>query len=240
MYFQKLIVSSLATALIAGLIFSGYQSLFISPIIFQAETHEQSEDITVHNQPASIINDTWEPKDGSQRSFYTVASNFLAGFGFTLLLASAMAFHGNNTLVKGLCWGLAGYVCFFVAPGLGLPPEIPGAEAADLEGRQIWWLATVLLSASGLALLVFSPLLMKTGGVLLLLLPHLIGAPQPEIHGFIHPDPAVVQILTTLWQQFIIQTSIANGLFWLIIGGLTGLFSNRFIDTIEPPINKQA
>ena len=176
MYFQKLIVSSLATALIAGMIFSAYQSLFISPIIFQAETYEQTENITTQNQSASTMKDAWEPEDGSQRNFYTFLTNFLAGFGFTLLLASAMAFHGNNTLAKGLCWGLAGYVCIFLAPSLGLPPEIPGMEAADLEGRQVWWLATALMSASGLALIVVAPLLIKTGGVVLLLLPHLIGA----------------------------------------------------------------
>ena len=52
-------------------------------------------------------------------------------------------------------WGFAGFAVFTLAPGLGLPPELPAMPAADLGDRQIWWTATVLATAVGLALIAF-------------------------------------------------------------------------------------
>ena len=68
----------------------------------------------------------------------------------------------------------------------------------------------------------------------MILLPHLIGAPESATHGFSHPNPDAVVILTDLWQQFILQTSIANALLWFIIGGSTGYLCHKFIDAVPP------
>ena len=45
-------------------------------------------------------------------------------------------------------WGLAGFAVFTIAPGLGLPPELPGVPAAPLLSRQIWWVTAVLATAA--------------------------------------------------------------------------------------------
>jgi adenosylcobinamide kinase/adenosylcobinamide-phosphate guanylyltransferase len=48
-------------------------------------------------------------------------------------------------------WGLAGFAVFTLAPGLGLPPELPAMPAADLLARQVWWIGTAAATAIGLA-----------------------------------------------------------------------------------------
>ena len=86
------------------------------------------------------------------------------------------------TAANGVLWGLAGFVAFQLAPAFGLPPELPGMPAADLVARQIWWWATAL--ATGAGLLRASPD-SATGpaigvAAVLMLLPHIIGAPPPR------------------------------------------------------------
>ena len=228
MYFRQIFLSACLTAVIASIIFSLYQFYFVSPLIFTAEIYEVAEPMNTEQV------EPWAPEDGIERSFFTWLANFLMSLAYSLLLACGIVYRGASSALKGLAWGIAAYLAIFVAPSLGLPPEIPGMDAADLNLRQNWWLLTVTLSAIGLAVLAFSSLYYKGAGVILLILPHLIGAPTPELHGFSHPDPNAVQALTDLWHQFVLQTSIANALLWLIIGPTTGFLCQRFIDGISP------
>jgi len=92
---------------------------------------------------------------------------------------------------------------------------------------------TVILTALSLWLIAFHSIINKAIGVVLILVPHLLGAPQPEIHGFVNTDPEAVVALTQLWHDFILQTSIANALLWLVIGGLSGFFVGRYIYPID-------
>ena len=135
----------------------------------------------------------------------------------------------NITWAKGVVWGLAGYLTIFVAPALGLSPEIPSMEAAALEGRQAWWVLAVVSTACAIASAVFLPGIAKAAGVVFLAAPWLVGAPQPEVHGFLHPDAQAVATLEGLQSQFIYATAIANGVFWITLGGLTGYAAKRFI-----------
>lgn len=133
---------------------------------------------------------------------------------------------------KGVFWSGAAYLSVFAAPALGLPPEIPGMEAAHLEGQQVWWLFTVIITAIAFWLIAFHIIRVKGLGFVLLFIPHIIGAPQPEIHGFANTDPQAVTELTRLWHNFILQTSLANALLWLTIGALSCLFTEKFIYSI--------
>jgi len=227
MYFRQIFLLACLSAMIASLGFSLYQFYFVNPIIFAAEFYEVAGPAGID---ASSHIETWSPSDGIERSFYTILANFLMGLAYSLLLACAMVFRGTSSTLKGTAWGMAAYLSFFVAPSLGLPPEIPGMEAADLNLRQNWWLLSVVLTATGLAVLAFSSRYYKGAGVILIILPHLIAAPVAEIHGFSHPDPAVVAKLAELWQQFILHTSIANALLWIIIGTTTGFLCHKFVD----------
>ena len=116
--------------------------------------------------------------------------------------------------------GIGGIYCFFCRPSLGLPPEVPGTETANLKDRQLWWLMTVVDTAAGLWLLVFSKTkLNKLLGLVLLVSPHWIGAPQPEVHSSVAP--------AQLAHTFIMATALANAVFWLVLGCLMGLFSSK-------------
>jgi cobalt transporter subunit CbtA len=117
---------------------------------------------------------------------------------------------------QGLIGGVGGFVVFNLAPALGLPPALPRTEVASLEARQIWWLATVVRTSVGLAMLVFLPkVTWKAGGLVLTVLPHVVGAPRPEVAGGL---PAELE------HQFVIASLATNAVVWPVLGGLTALF----------------
>ncbi|MDN3273213.1 CbtA family protein [Frankia sp. RB7] len=161
----------------------------------------------------------WEPRDGFERNAYTAAANILTAIGFALLLAGFFAVRSGATGAsiswhEGLLWGLAGFAVFTLAPGLGLPPELPGVPAAPLLSRQIWWLASVLATAGGLALIVFRRSVPAAiAGVILLTLPHLIGA--PELANI------ETNVPSSLTHQFVTAVTVTSLVFWTLLGGLT-------------------
>ena len=62
----------------------------------------------------------------------------VTGIGFALVLvAVSEALGGIAGWRQGLVWGFAGFAVFTLAPGLGLPPELPAMPAADLVARQV-------------------------------------------------------------------------------------------------------
>jgi len=227
MYFRNLVLSAFAIAIIAGFIFSAYQAFFITPLILSSEVYEVSEAVISHQTEA------WSPADGVERNSWSFATNFLLCFAYALMLLSAMAVTTSVNVIQGLFWGGAAYLTVFAAPALGLPPEIPGMEAAFLEGRQAWWILTVILTALALWLIAYQSTLNKVIGLVLIFVPHIIGAPQAEIHGFVNTDPKAVAALTQIWSDFIVQTSIANALLWLLIGGLSGFAIQKFIYPLD-------
>lgn len=163
----------------------------------------------------------WEPSNGLERNAFTAAADILTGIGFALLLAAAYAARGSQMdWRKGLFWGLAGFAVFTLAPGLGLPPEVPGTEAAPLLQRQLWWVATILLTGGGLALIFFTrQVLWSVLGVAMIVLPHAYGAPQPAEHHSAAPE--------ALAHSFIVAVTMTSLLFWVALGILTGFFFQR-------------
>jgi len=111
---------------------------------------------------------------------YTLIADILTGIGFALLLAAGLTLRGGEvTWRAGLFWGLAGFAAFTIAPGLGLPPQVPGSETASLFERQAWWLVTAVSTGCALALFSFTrraPWAILAA--LLIVLPHLYGRPS--------------------------------------------------------------
>jgi len=227
MYFRTLVLSALVIAVFAGAVISLYQAYFITPLILGSEVFEVAEPAGHHQQIEEI--EAWAPEDGIERNSWNFTSNFFLCFAYALILLSAMSINATATTLKGVLWGLAAYLAIFAAPALGLPPEIPGMEAAQLEGRQAWWLLTVILTAISLWMIAFQTYHFKVVGLVIMLLPHLLGAPQPEHHGFANTDPTAITELTQLWHHFVIQTSIANALLWIVIGALAGFLTKKYI-----------
>lgn len=168
----------------------------------------------------------WEPRDGFERNAYTAAANILTAIGFALLLAGFFAVRSGATGAnvswhEGLLWGLAGFTVFTLAPGLGLPPELPGVPVAPLLSRQIWWLVAVLATAGGLALIAFRRSVPAAiAGVILLTLPHLIGA--PELANI------ETNVPSSLTHQFVTAVTVTSLVFWTLLGGLTSALFARF------------
>nr|WP_198980871.1 CbtA family protein [Herbaspirillum sp. ASV7] len=240
--FRRMASAVVVAGALSGVLLSGVQQFQVEKIILKAEEYEKAGEAAAATQASaahadehahqhaatasahehSHDADAWEPADGAERTGYTVLANVSMAVGFALMLVAAMTLSGRRISWRaGLLWGLAGYGVFFVAPSLGLPPEVPGTLAAPLHARQLWWVMTAAMTAASLGLFVFTrgwP--WKLVGLALLVVPHLVGAPQPEVHGSVAPEE--------LAQAFIHATALANAVFWLALGGLTGFFYRRF------------
>ncbi|MCP5163374.1 MAG: CbtA family protein [Hahellaceae bacterium] len=242
MLFRRIILNALFVGVLAGLALSLVQMLTVTPIIFAAETYEVAEAVPegghTHDQGSEPVHEhsdsAWAPEDGAERTFYTLLSNVLAGTGFAavvLALMSQMQMQGVTqlNLIKGLQWGIAGFLAFFVAPGIGLPPEIPGMEAAQIEHRQLWWVIAVVSVGSGLMVLAFASLKLKALGGIAILFPYLLNIPHHDGPAFTHPDPQAIAALTELHQQFVVASGVANLIFWMALGLLAAWVLNRFV-----------
>jgi len=209
--------TALLAGAIAGTLLFFYQYLVVVPRIVAAEAYEE------HNEGDESERDharhsEWKPNDGWERTFFTAASTILTGIGFAALLLSTVVLCGFSLDVpRGLLWGLAGFVCFAVAPAIGLPPVPPGVPVSDVHARQLWWVMTVVATAIGLFLIFARPgsWIPRMAGGILLLLPHIIGAPQ-TIGSPIVPAELV--------RAFALASIAGNGLFWLVLGAATGFF----------------
>ena len=109
---------------------------------------------------------------------------------------------------------------FVAAPGLGLPPELPGLPVADLSERQIWWIGAAVLTAAALSLLVLrSEPWAAILGLILIIVPHLVGAPvAPESH---------TEVPAALSHQFVVTVVLTGLLFWSLLGVATSLAFER-------------
>lgn len=232
MIFRRTIIAALFVGFLAGIALSITQIISVNPIIFKAETFEVVEEHThaSHTQAEEV----WAPEDGAERSVYSILANASAGVGYAAILLALMSqlqLQGLTrvSLPKGIAWGAAGFIVFFVAPGIGLPPEIPGVEAAPIQHRQYWWLFAVIATGLGLLMLGFAPVKWKLLGLPLMMLPYFLGAPHSEGPTFSHPDSEVLATLTQLHQQFILASGASNLLFWIVLGLASSWVLNAWV-----------
>lgn len=228
-FFRTMVLVAAAAGLIAGLGMTAAQQLTTVPLILKAEMFEQAEAANAEPQhehadatAAHEHGEGWAPSDGLERTAFTLAANIITGIGFALLLIAVSELAGGIIgWRQGVMWGLAAFAVFTLAPGLGLPPELPAMPAAELGPRQLWWLGTVAASASGLALIVYGrSVLAIVGGLALLVAPHIIGAPQPVSYDSPIPEG--------LHHSFVIAVVMTTLVFWVLLGGLAGYFRERF------------
>lgn len=231
--FRRIFFAAVLAGAVAGLVNAGLQQWRVIPLILEAETYEGEghshgeaeahvhEDGTEHVREAE---EEWAPGDGWERTGYTALATVLAGIGFALTIGAVSALTGLAiTPVNGLLWGLAGFAAFSLVPALGLPPELPGIAAADLAARQVWWWAAAI--ATGLAAYLiarFKNWPAIGAAAVLLLAPHVIGAPPaPEAHS---------ELPAHLAASFAANALGVALVFWLICGSLFGWVNKRFFD----------
>ncbi len=245
MLFRRIVLYALLVGASAGLLLTVVQLWQVIPIIHSAERFEgEKVPAGVHghvgHQHAEHEHSAgaWEPAAGAERTGFTVMSNVLMAVGFALVLLPVMLVSsktGGESKVnwsKGLFWGAAGYAVFYLAPSLGLPPEVPGAVAAPLEARQLWWLFAVTCTAAGLAGVAFGKTPWRWAALGLLVLPHIVGAPRPLTAAFSGHPAAVTAELARLAEQFIGATAVANGVLWLTLG-LASIWAVRRIGSVS-------
>jgi cobalt transporter subunit CbtA len=251
--FRNVVFVAAVAGLVAGVVLTALQILFTDPLILQAEVYEQAGEAAGHDHAAAASEqrapaqnmstmamapaaaatehehdaEAWQPADGLERYSFTVLANLVTGIGFALILVAASEFAGGiGGWRSGLVWGLAGFAAFTLAPGLGLPPELPAMPAADLTARQIWWWSTVAATAGGLALISFRRALPFAAlGLALIVGPHIIGAPQPESYETAIPEG--------LHHQFVVAVTVTNLVFWAVLGAAAGALRSRFLGSGE-------
>jgi len=231
--FRSIVFSAALAGLIVGVVISIAQFFGTVQLIQQSEVYERKAAAgtppaaheqagAAHDQGKPHSHDSeWEPEDGFQRNAFTVAANILTAIGFALLLTGIYTIQSRQvTWRDGLLWGLAGFVVFTAAPGLGLPPELPGMPVAPLTARQTWWIATAAATAGGLCLLAFRHTAWAAVlGLAIIALPHLIGAPlAPESHS---------DVPAALSHRFIVVVTLTSLLFWALLGVATSIAFER-------------
>ena len=249
---RRILVVALIAGALSGFVMSGAQMLWSTPLIINAEAFEgqpapaaePAVNVHIHADgsahvheaaPAHDANaghhhdpDAWAPQDGFERTLWTIITNVLMGVGGGLIMTAFLALRKNPATDKtGLLFGLAAFASLSLAPALGLPPELPGMAAAELQARQAWWLLTAVGTATAIAVLVYAPnTWVRIAAVAVMALPHLIGAPQPASHATAVP--------VELIREFIIASLFTACLFWVALGGLVGLLANKFDLSGEP------
>lgn len=222
--FKRIVQTAGFSGLLAALLLTLLQSFWVAPLILKAETFENAAPAHEHAEAATAGHthdeEAWEPEDGWQRILSTTGGNLVVAVGFAFMLAGLYTLRAPGRTAQGALWGLAGYAVFVLAPTLGLPPELPGTAAADLAQRQTWWIGTAVATAVGLGLIAFNRhWVFKALGVALLVIPHVIGAPQPEVHEMLAPE--------ALEAEFKIASLLTNALFWIALGLLSAWLFRR-------------
>lgn len=252
--FRNVVFIAAIAGLVAGIALACMQAYATVPLILKAEVYEKAGGGHHHDHAASTNNNAmssaapadnamssaapapaeaaapaedegWAPADGFERFAFNVVANIVTGVGFGLILVAVSEFAGGiGNWRQGVFWGLAGFAVFTLAPGLGLPPELPAMPAAELLPRQIWWISTVAATAIGLGLIAFRKSLpLAILGVALIVAPHIVGAPQPESFETAIPEG--------LHHQFVVAVTLTDLVFWLVLGAVVGVVRGRFTGT---------
>ncbi len=216
--FRKLMLVVLSSGALAGLALFAIQHFTVIPLIETAETYEAA---LQQANPRVTHDEGWHPADGWERTSLTALTTILSGIGFAAVLFGSVSLTGNRVNAgRGALWGLAAFVCFGLAPALGLPPRPPGTAIAGVYERQVWWIGTAIATAVGLWLLAGAkrawPL--RIAGGICLMLPHLIGAPAASGHSAVPAE---------LIHRFTIASLATTCVFWLLLGAIGGFISSR-------------
>ncbi|VCU57848.1 Predicted cobalt transporter CbtA [Tritonibacter mobilis] len=196
--FGRILTSALFAGAAAGLIAALLQLFFVQPVLLHAELYESGELVHFGGEAVSAHPDLPGLFDEPMRNLLSILFTMLTYTGYALVMVALMSQaerQGHEITARhGIIWGLAGFVAFHFAPGLTLAPEVPGVAAADVGARQIWWVATVASAGVAMWLIAFGGnLVAYVIAALLLMAPHVIGAPEPD--SFIGPVPTEIGAL---------------------------------------------
>src|SRR5947209_14802268 len=233
---QRVLKAGFLAGLVVGLAVAVLQQFTTSQLILQGEVDEKAAHdhhaalkspappiMLVHDHGASAAasepeeeDEGWQPANGWQRVTATSIATIATSIGYALILIAAMLAAGVPIVPRiALLWGIAAFAATSLAPALGLSPELPGSAGAPLLSRQIWWIITSLCTAGGLFLLArIEYTTAKIVGVVLILAPHIVGAPQTP--KFKSRAPA------ELAAQFASTSLVVSAVLWALLGLAVG------------------
>ncbi|WP_112320809.1 CbtA family protein [Oceanibium sediminis] len=228
--FRTLLVSAVGAGLLTGIVAALLQFWLLVPVIGASELYESGAlthfgGAEGHGHADEGAAHSHAPAEaGAARYLGTLVMTTAAYLGFALLLVAGFAVAERAGLTRisaktGVLWGLAGFAATQLFPAIGMPPELPGSAAAPLSERQVWWIMTVFLSGVGLAMLAWVPGALRWAGVLLIVAPHVIAAPHPEVFtGVAPPEMAAL---------FAARALGVGAIAWAVLGGIAGLVWQR-------------
>lgn len=220
--YSRFLISAIFAGAAAGLAAGLLQLVFVQPVLLHAELYETG--MLVHFGGTSNSAHPDLPRFDAVRDGLSLIFTMLTYTGYALIMVAAMGFAEDRGAQIdgrwGILWGIAGFVAFHLAPGFTLAPEVPGVAAADVTARQIWWFATVTAAAIALWLLAFGENWVMWGAAIILLMaPHLLGAPEPD--SFAGPVPTEIGALFA-------ARALGVGLAaWVLLGCFAGYFWQR-------------
>lgn len=220
----RLLSAALAAGFLAAVVVTGLELTLTSPLIVAAEryetkqTHQADRGLPVvlahagHDHATPDAAPEWQPGEGLPRMAFTALATLVGGVGYALMLGAAILACGREpTRQVGVAFAIAGFASVALAPGLGLPPELPGSEAAPLAARQAWWVMTAAATGMGLYLITIRrSLIAILGGLVLIVAPHVAGAPlASEVSS---------ELPAALAAQFAARSLAISFVFWMLIG----------------------
>jgi cobalt transporter subunit CbtA len=220
--FTRIVASAVFAGAGAGLIAALLQFVFVQPVLLHAELYESGQLVHFGAAPVSAMQDLGDFE--LMRNGLSVLFTMLAYTGYGFVVVAIMSIAADRGAVidgrTGLLWGLAGFVAAHLAPAFSLPPEVPGVASGDVDVRQVWWFATVAAAAVAMWLVGFGKSWASWGAAAVLLLaPHLIGAPEP--HAFIGPVPPEISAL------FAARALGVGFVAWALLGSACGYFWSK-------------
>ena len=230
----RLVMSGIFAGALAGCVGGILQLWLVQPLLLSAELYESGQIVhfgaggSTANIAPGIIWGGFNTTRDTLSILFSIA--IYCGYGLLLVAAQGLAqgltpaknpASNNQTIMRqGAIWGLAGFFAFHFAPSIGLAPELPGNASAALETRQIWWFATALATAFALWLFAFGGRSWHIAlGAILILAPHIIGAPHShDFHGTAPPELAAL---------FATRSLGVGCIAWLILGTTSHYFYHR-------------
>ncbi|WP_375465795.1 CbtA family protein [uncultured Methylobacterium sp.] len=227
----RLLSAALAAGFLAAVVATGLELALTSPLIIAAERFETHAAVEAsaaetsrpllhrahaheggHEAGEAHAAPEWQPGEGVPRMLFTGLATLVGGIGYALLLGAVMLACGREpTPERGLAFAVAGFLAVALAPALGLPPELPGSEAAPLATRQAWWVMTATATAMGLYLIAIRRVpITILGGLVLIVAPHLAGAPEVAV--------GKSELPAGLAAQFAARSLAIGFVFWAVIG----------------------
>lgn len=215
----------------AGLCAALLQFAFVIPLLLQGELFETGARVhfATTGSPQSSADAVALGTDWARHGM-TVAFNVVTYTGFAFLLLAAMSVAAARGIAitprAGLIWGLCGFVAVQLAPAFGMSPELPGTIRSEVGPRQMWWAATIVATAGGMALIAFGRSLLPVLGAALIVVPHVIGAPSLDTYFGVAPPE--------LSAEFAARSLGAAAAGWAILGWLGAFFHTRMAELGAP------